>query len=89
MLPHGAQVPPGPPELLPPRTNEPPLEAINQWFNETRVRGAERSGAEEGRDLRELVEDVAVARELLGDGGGVGAGGGAAAHGVVDVLQLA
>jgi hypothetical protein len=46
----------------------------------------ERSG---GGDLRELVEDVAVARELLGDGGGGGAGGGAAAHGVVDVLQLA
>jgi len=54
VLPHGAQVPPRPPELL-----------------------------------RELVEDVAVARELLGDGRGGGGGGGAAAHGVVDVLQLA
>jgi hypothetical protein len=40
-------------------------------------------------DLRELVEDVTVARELLGDGGGGGGGGGAAAHGVVDVLELA
>lgn len=59
----------------------PPLEAItNRCFNETRVRGA---------DLCELMQDVVVVCELLGDRGGGGAGGDATSHGVIDVLQLA
>ena len=65
--------------------NEPPLELISRVVR--RNKSDER--AEQRGDLRELVEDVAVARELLGDGRGGGGGGGAAAHGVVDVLQLA